>query len=634
MGNPDLSRRLLLASGFSLFALAWTGFLAQSHLSGQATLLDRIEAPLLDLRFLVAGPRPVPPDLIIVALDDETVRDAGRFPLPRTVMADLVQKLTDLGAKAIALDILFIDPGPSAEDLALAETLGAVKAVIAAAGIFPDAQPGVEGTPTGLPELSRVIWPIEAFRELAAVGLVNVTTDHSGTPRHVPLLLRHGDSLVPSFPLRAATRALGAEAVVDEDRIVIGTVETRTDLGLNLPLRFYGPRATIPTISASAVLKGEVGRTAFDGRIVVVGATALGTSDTFATPYDPVFPGVEVLATAIGHLMAADGLVRDLTVRRFDVATAVWLAMSSVLLICLVPLGPALAGTALAAAVWLMVTALAFGHGFWLSAVIPLASLAVPASLCATGRLALDRRQARRLASSEQALRRFQSPLLADRIADDPAFLAHPVQQDAAILFVDLSNFTRLSERLGPQMTRELLRDFHKVVEDEVTRHGGLVLSFMGDGAMIAFGLPDPKVDDASRAVQAAFGLADSVGNWLATRSGVWPENATAALDVRVGAHYGPVVISRLGTDTHQHITATGDSVNVTSRLLEVAAKKGARVVISAQLLQAARDAGDLTHFGALEPIAIRGREQPLTVALWLPQLRSANPDAGNRSRS
>jgi adenylate cyclase len=625
-GRPFRSR-LMLAAGCGLVGMIWTGIIAQAHLAGRASLLDRIESPFLDLRFLVAGPRQAPANLAIVALDDDTVADAGGFPLPRTKVAELVRKLTELGATAIGLDILFIDPGVPESDKALAEALRGTKAVLAAAGLFRDA---ADGTPAGLPAADRVIWPIGALLEVAAPGLVNITTDHGGTPRHVPLLLRSGDSLLTSFPLRVAAHAAGAEASLEGERITIGSATTRADLGLNLPLRFYGPSGTIRTISARVVLRGDVEREAVAGSVVVVGATALGTSDTFTTPFDPVFPGVEVLATAVGHLMTGDGLVRDRTVRRWDVAAGLTLALAAVLLISILPLGLSLALTGLAAAGWLAFTALAFGEGYWFSAVVPLTILSLPMLLCAAGRQALDRRQARRLASAEGALRLFQSPVLAERIADDPAFLARPVEQDAPILFIDLSNFTRLSERLGPQRSREFLRGFHGVVEDEVTRHGGLVLDFMGDGAMIAFGLPEARADDAARAVRAALGLASRVAEWLAERSRDLPE-VRPAVGVRVGAHYGPVVVSRLGTETHQHITTTGDSVNVASRLLEVASREGAVVVASADLLRAAGEVPNAA-FGDLRSVDIRGRAQPLTVALRRTPARPSpahEPDEG-----
>jgi adenylate cyclase len=88
---------------------------------------------------------------------------------------------------------------------------------------------------------------------------------------------------------------------------------------------------------------------------------------------------------------------------------------------------------------------------------------------------------------------------------------------------------------------------------------------------------------------------------------------------VRVGAHYGPVVVSRLGADTHQHITATGDSVNVASRLLEVARQEGALAALSADLLRAAGDP-PVAGIGPEREVAIRGRSRPLRVRLWAPR--------------
>jgi adenylate cyclase len=614
MTHRSRSQRLGIVAAFGLFALVWTGYLADIHLTGRATFLDRIEANLLDLRFVVAGHRPAPDKLTIVALDDETVREAGRFPLPRSTLATLVWRLTEAGAGVVALDLLFIDQGSPAEDQALSESLREAGAVIAAAGIFRET-PGNRSNDARLVPAHSVIWPIPELRDAAATGLVNIVTDHAGTPRHVPLLLRHEGDLLPSFALGTAARALSTEAVVRDRSVALGSVVTRTDLRLHLPLRFYGPRGAIRTVSARSVLRGEIAREALAGRTVVVGATALGTGDTFATPYDPVLPGVEVLATAIGHLIAGDGLVRDLTVRHVDVAAGLVASLGAVLLIAFLPLSVALTGIGAAMVGWLVVTVFAFGSGLWLSATVPLAALSAPAIACASCRYSLDRLHLRRLTRSEQALRRFQSPVLAEQIASDPDFLVRPEEREIPILFVDLSRFTKLSERLGPQRTRSLLAEYHSVVEREVSAHGGLVLSFMGDGAMIAFGLPRSAPGDARRAVEAALGLVSGVRAWLRQRSEADADDAGWDLDVRVGAHHGPVILSRLGTAAHQHITAAGDSVNVASRLLEVASQQGASAAISIDLLQAA--GGVPVSPPVLQTVTIRGREQALQVALW-----------------
>jgi len=89
----------------------------------------------------------------------------------------------------------------------------------------------------------------------------------------------------------------------------------------------------------------------------------------------------------------------------------------------------------------------------------------------------------------------------------DPNFLIEPIRQDAAVVFVDLSGFTSLSERLEPDAIRELLKEFHALVDKETVKHGGLITSFLGDGAMILFGLPEAAPDDALRAAECAIGL-------------------------------------------------------------------------------------------------------------------------------
>src|SRR5207249_10578644 len=90
-------------------------------------------------------------------------------------------------------------------------------------------------------------------------------------------------------------------------------------------------------------------------------------------------------------------------------------------------------------------------------------------------------------------LEQFQTPGLQQWLTRDPDFLLAPVRQNAAVVFVDLSGFTSLSETLDPDATRGLLKEFHALVDKEVTRCGGMITSFLGDGAMILFGQGDRK---------------------------------------------------------------------------------------------------------------------------------------------
>jgi adenylate cyclase len=619
MSGPRRSWRTILALAVVIIAGAWGLFLGLAHVEGRGSLLDRLEAPTQDWRLLMAGPRAAPDEIVIVAIDDETVRRVGSYPLPRTVLAQIVNRLADDGAKAVALDMLFLDRGAAEADAQLAEAIRHAHAVIGAVALFSrgdafsDTSLG-PGLSAALPVAEQIVPPVSPIAEAAAaIGLVNISADHAGTPRYVPLLIRSGEELLPCFGLRVAAIAARSEPEMEKDAIRVGSAKSAVDISYHLPLRFYGPRGTIRTISAQRILEGGAAESV-RGRIVVVGATAIGTADTFATAFDPLFPGVEVAATAIAHLVSGSGLIRDVTTRRIDLAASVVLPILTVLALCLrrISLGIALAPVPLI--VWLAIAVLAFGRNYWLAMALPLASAFPTGLLFGSLRLWLEQRSKRRVRVQREAFRRFQSPAIADTLARNPRFLQEPVQQDAAILFVDLSGFTGLSELLGAQRTRDFLKQFHSIIEDEALGYNGYVESFMGDGAMLVFGLPAPRTDDAQRAIDAALSLGRALKAWIAGLA--LPE--ANALGMRIGVHYGAVVLSRLGAETHQHITATGDIVNVASRLLEVGKTMGAEIVFSDDVVAAGASSGEdkLRSFEGPRQVQIRGRTKPL--AIWL----------------
>lgn len=599
----------LAVAALVLVAACWAGLLGGAHLVGLGSPLDRVEAQLADMRLLIAGRREPPQSVAIVAIDDRTVAAERGYPLPRQNLARLVGAIAAGGPRVLAIDLLLLDAGAPENDRALAEALARVPSVLAAAGRFDRTDPGG----AAIPVPSDVLSPAAPFDAAASAGLVNISTDPGGAPRHMPLVFETGGGLTPAFALRAAALFAGQDPVFGTDRVQIAGRAIPLDLGFHLPLRFYGPRGTIETISAAALLAGDVTAAQLKDRVVVIGATATAVGDTFGTPFDPVTPGVEVLATGVAQLLGGSGLVRDNAVRRVDAGITVALAIVGTLIVALTPLGIGTSLVALVLGGWLLATVALFAQGYWFSAVLPIAGMLPPVGLAMLVRQRWERGRSREHARAEAALRQFQPPVLAERIARDPDFLREPVLQNAAILFVDLSGFTRLSEQAGPAQTREFLKEFHTLVENEIAAHEGLVMTFMGDGAMIVFGIPEPRPDDAARAFAAAWDLIGDVRSWVGGA-----DLPAGPPDLRAGAHFGSVVVSRLGHETHQHIMATGDSVNVASRLMEVAKQHGAALAVSAEFLAALGEDGAARHEpDEIRAVAIRGRRQPVSVALW-----------------
>src|SRR5437016_10524652 len=223
--------------------------------------------------------------------------------------------------------------------------------------------------------------------------------------------------------------------------------------------------------------------------------------------------------------------------------------------------------------------------------------------LFGAGQLWLNRRQAQYFARKSDLLQQFQAPALRQWLTKNPDFLLKPVHQDAAIIFIDLSGFTSLSETLGMDAMLRMLKDFHTLVDREVEARGGVITSFLGDGAMILFGLPESTADDARNAALCCVDLCNRADHWIESL----PSSIASRIGFKVGAHFGPIVASRLGGGSHQHITATGDTVNVASRLMEVAAQHDARLALSDSFrAEAERGGGRLKTGGLTGPFDTR----------------------------
>jgi adenylate cyclase len=174
---------------------------------------------------------------------------------------------------------------------------------------------------------SVLLPPVLRFADQAAIGIVNVTTDRSGTPSSIPMLFRTSDAVELSFPVRIAAVATGKQPVVEPNRLLVGERSIATDADHALPITFYGPRRTLRTIGAASVLAGEIAAEAIRQRIVVIGATVTGGGDFFPTPFDYLMPGVEVISTAITRLLAGDEILRNPSVRLADRISAIALPM-------------------------------------------------------------------------------------------------------------------------------------------------------------------------------------------------------------------------------------------------------------------------------------------------------------------
>jgi class 3 adenylate cyclase/tetratricopeptide (TPR) repeat protein len=194
------------------------------------------------------------------------------------------------------------------------------------------------------------------------------------------------------------------------------------------------------------------------------------------------------------------------------------------------------------------------------------------------------------------------SPAVAPAAAP-PARTANVAERrQIAVMFCDLVGSTALSTQLDPEDLRDVIAAYHKCVAETVTRFGGYVAKYMGDGVLVYFGYPEAHEDDAENAVRAALALISATAQLFA-KSG--------RHQVRVGIATGLVVVGELlGTGEVQERNVVGETPNLAARLQSTAAPD--TVVVDATTR---RLAGELFEYEAIAPAALKGFAEPVT--LW-----------------
>ncbi|SMH26170.1 adenylate/guanylate cyclase domain-containing protein [Mesorhizobium australicum] len=225
--------------------------------------------------------------------------------------------------------------------------------------------------------------------------------------------------------------------------------------------------------------------------------------------------------------------------------------------------------------------------------------------------LALDhqrtRREARRIDRWRHNLARFFSPLVVADLQEDGHRLALQ-RRPAAIMFVDLRDFTSYAEHAPPAELAQVLTGYRQLVAGTVFAHGGTVDKFMGDGVMAVFGQPAAKDDDAERALRCAVALSEKLLAWRSVAG-------SGAFEAGIGLHYGMVIGGVLDSGSHDEFTVFGDAVNVARRLESLSKALGATVVVSLALLGRVPKGRRSGGWTVKKGVSLSGRRIPLDIA-------------------
>jgi adenylate cyclase len=557
--------------------------------------------------------------LRIVDIDEESLKRVGQWPWPRTVLADLVKKLSDNGAAAIGFDMVFPEPDrmspanalrfwPQSEALAglreeverlpsndqvFAEAIGEGPVVLGfiatpQGGSTPQAKagfahggddpglfaPGYAGAAASLPELQE---------KASGTGSLNWLPEHDQIIRRVPMVVQVDGKLFPSFAADMLRLAQGASTYMVKSsgassekafgentgivKVRVGDYEVPTEADGEMWIRF-AKQAKERYLPAWKVLNGDIGKQEIEGRLAIIGTSAAGLLDLRATPLEASVPGVELHAQAVEQILQGSFLQRP------DFATPAELLyilvlglLIAILIYRLGATGSAVLGGIAVAAV-IGVSWYAFSAFGWL--VDPVYPAIALTAVYLSGTLFVFLRTERERNRVRNAFGHYMAPALVERLADDPSQLKLGGEtRDMTLLFSDVRGFTTISEGLNAEELTHFLNSLFTPLSKIILEEQGTIDKFMGDAVMAFWNAPLDDGEHATHACRAALRIMEEMPQ-LNER---WRSEAEARgrsfspVKIGIGLNTGICCVGNLGSDTRFDYSVIGDNVNVASRL-------------------------------------------------------------------
>ncbi|MCP5396097.1 MAG: adenylate/guanylate cyclase domain-containing protein [Sphingomonadaceae bacterium] len=628
-----------------------------------SSAMDRASAYIFDI-YQVAKPRDFQDaPVVIVDIDEESVSRLGQWPWPRSEIARLNDTLFDNGAAVVGYDIVFAEPdrtspgriadqlertnGPAPaidllrqqpdNDQLLAESF-ARSNVVSGFFLIPEdrgeqvvrkAGFAFSGTPpsAAVANYRGAVQPLPQLAQ-ASTGLGNLSIigDEDGIIRRAPLLAQQDGEFVPSLSLEALRVAQGAETIVvnTSDGSGEGGVSGRvvsirvgdftiptTDAGSLQS--YFTPAHPERVIPAWEVLDPTGDPAAWQerlaGKIVFVGASAVGLRDLIATPLEDRELGVMVHAQAAEQMILSDYLRRPDWADGLESALVVLLSLSMALIL------PRLGATAGATFGVLAISAvmgaswLAFSQ--WKLLVSPVYPIGALAAVYLVQTVTIFYREEQKRAYIHSAFDRYLSPALVNQIAADPDQLElGGEEREMSVLFCDIRGFSSISEKLGPRELIDFLIRFLTPMCDVLLARKATIDKFIGDAILSFWNAPLDDPDHHRNAARAALDMVEKLKHLNASVPQQKGANWPGEVRIGIGLNSGICCVGNMGSAQRLSYSLLGDTVNLASRLEGLTKFYGVSILVGNDL------ARHLEGFALLELDRVRvvGKSVPETV--------------------
>lgn len=521
-------------------------------------------------------------NIIIIGMDERSINEIGKWPWPRYYMADAIEKLVDMDAAAIGVNVFYDSYGSDEE---YDERL--VAAAEKTDRLVLSSQCTLDETSQDKMVAEDYILPFFELSDVSDSGFANVKADTDGVMRKALTAISYGDITIYSFSYEiyktyCQTAGITANENIPLDDMGCFMIDYKAKSGNYTVLSFWG------------LINDEYHPDLFKDSIVLIGAYTQGIGDkSFSTPFDHqgTTYGVEIYANTIQNLLE-EGFKQE-TPWYIDAGIMAVLGIALAVLMYKLKLAASAVVTAVLVMVQIFGAKIVYAQFDYIlyggACVVFLIS-------CYLVNLMLSILSAQNEKQHIQGLfGRFVSPdIVKEMIKGGASVELGGTLKEVSVLFVDIRGFTAFSEANPPEKVVEMVNRYLNLTSHSIQDHGGTIDKYVGDATMAVFNAPLDLPEHALCATRAAWAM----------KQGSFPLREEILRDFRVdlqfgiGVNTGPAVIGNMGSDLRMDYTAIGDTVNTSARL-EANAGKG-QILLSDATYQLVKDHVEVTDLGIL----------------------------------
>ncbi len=611
-------------------------------------LPDSFDNKLRDYFFTIRGEIANTGKVVIIDIDEKSLKDLGQWPWSRNKISQILNNLTQAKVAIIGMDIVFAEEDNSSPhkvfkkynvkkenipnyDLELSKTIQNTPTIL---GYLFELEKNKKYINNKAPNIPAIF--IEKNKKLAEKYLINAygtiintqvlqdnsyssgffnnTPDQSGVTRSVPLLISYDDMIYPSLALEIVRILTSSKKVFVNynengvERISLNKIDIPTDRHGRILVNYRGKEKNFKYISASDIYYNKFEKKSLENKIVLIGTSAAGLLDLRATPFDFVFPGVEIHANVIDNIIQGDFLYKNPNSDIINMVLIFILSFLIVLSVTYTPfwLNPFILLFSLFSTLFFLYHIL-FYFSYILNIFFPLITILIAFILSTL----LDYLYKVKL---EQAIKKKFASKVSKEVMnkllhniDSNKFQA--MEKEITVFFSDIRGFTKISESMNDAKVLILyLNQYMEPMSNIITKYEGTIDKYIGDAIMAYWNAPSNVKNHADKAVQTALKQIEELKNL----NKKFEKENKPLIDIGIGINTGIATIGEMGSIRRSDYTVIGDSINLGSRLESLCKYYDSRINISNFTKDKLKEEYTLRF---LDLVKVKGKEKP--VEIW-----------------